>query len=458
MQKPVDVVDVSVAPSGQTDAVESAGPSGRGVLRAGVARKEVLGWAMYDFANSGFTTVVITAVFAAYFVGAVAGGAAWGPLLWTSTLAVSYAIVMLTMPALGAWADVRAAKKRLLMWVTALCVLGTAALALVQPGDLVLACVLVVIANTAYSWGESTSYAFLPELATPKGMGRVSGWGWGLGYAGGMLTLGLCLAYVLQAQAKGEAAASFVPVTMLITAAVYGLAATTTFALLKERASPQPMAAQQSGLRASLAQLKRTWAQAQHFTDFKWLLACTACYQAGVAVAITLAAIYAEQVIGFEPSETMVLIFVLNIAAMLGALGFGYVQDALGHKRVLAITLLGWTATCFIAALSTDKASFWWAAGLAGVCMGSSQSCGRAMAGLFAPPQQLGEFYGLWSFATRLAAIVGPVMYGLITWALDGNQRVAIAATGLLFVAGLVLLKPIDVARGQAAAHSTHSA
>ena len=422
------------------------------LLNPGVARTEVFGWAMYDFANSGFTTVVITAVFAAYFVGGVAGGEAWGPLLWTSTLAVSYAIAMLTMPALGAWADGRGAKKKLLMVVTALCVVSTCALALVQPGDLVLACVVVVLANTAYSLGESTSYAFLPELASPKGMGRVSGWGWSLGYAGGMTTLGLCLVYVLQAQAKGEVAASFVPVTMLMTAGVYGLAAMVTFALLKERAQPHMQITQQGGLKASLAQLKRTWAQAQDFTDFKWLLLCTVLYQAGVAVTITLAAIYAEQVIGFLPSETMALIFVLNIAAMVGAFCFGYLQDIMGHKRTLAITLVGWTITCIVAALSTDKASFWWAAGLAGVCMGSSQSCGRAMAGLFAPPKQLGEFYGLWSLATRLAAIVGPVMYGLITWALDGNQRVAIGATALLFVAGLVALKPINMARGHAAA------
>jgi UMF1 family MFS transporter len=428
------------------------------LLNPGVARTEVFGWAMYDFANSGFTTVVITAVFAAYFVGSVADGEAWGPLLWTSTLAVSYAIAMLTMPALGAWADGRGAKKKLLMVVTALCVVSTCALALVQPGDLVLACVVVVLANTAYSLGESTSYAFLPELASPKGMGRVSGWGWSLGYAGGMTTLGLCLVYVLQAQAKGEVAASFVPVTMLMTAGVYGLAAMVTFALLKERAQPHMQTTQQGGLKASLAQLKRTWAQAQDFTDFKWLLLCTVLYQAGVAVTITLAAIYAEQVIGFLPSETMALIFVLNIAAMVGAFCFGYLQDIMGHKCTLAITLVGWTITCIVAALSTDKASFWWAAGLAGVCMGSSQSCGRAMAGLFAPPKQLGEFYGLWSLATRLAAIVGPVMYGLITWALDGNQRVAIGATALLFVAGLVALKPINMARGHAAAQQHQSA
>ena len=167
-----------------TVAKASSSPARSSTLNAGVRKREVFGWAMYDFANSGFTTVVITAVFSAYFVGAVAQGAAWGALAWTTTLGVSYALVMLSMPALGAWADLHGAKKRLLGWVTLLCLVSTAALAWVQPGDLVLACILVVVANTAFSWGESVSYAFLPELAKPEAMGKVSGWGWGLGYAG----------------------------------------------------------------------------------------------------------------------------------------------------------------------------------------------------------------------------------------------------------------------------------
>jgi UMF1 family MFS transporter len=185
------------------------------------------------------------------------------------------------------------------------------------------------------------------------------------------------------------------------------------------------------------------------YRDFTQLLACAVAYQGGVAVAITLAAIYAEQVIGFQPQETMVLIFVLNIAAFVGALVFGHVQDRLGHKLTLSLTLLGWVATCFIAALSTDKATFWWAAGIAGFCMGSSQSSGRAMAGLMVPPQRLAEFFGLWTFAIRLASILGPLMYGLITWLSDGNQRLAIGATSLLFVLGLVLLMPVNVERGR---------
>ncbi|MET3916712.1 UMF1 family MFS transporter [Variovorax sp. OAS795] len=421
-------------------------------LNPGVRKREVFGWAMYDFANSGYTTVVITAVFAAYFVGGVAKGAPWAAFAWTAALSVSYAIVMLSMPAIGAWADRRAAKKRVLAVATAGCVLGTAALAL-TPGfsgttGVAVAMGLVIVSNTFYSYGESLTGAFLPELATAEGMGKVSGWGWAFGYVGGMLALGTCLAYVLASQAKGLPASHFVPVTMLITAAIYGTAACATFALLPERARPRATDTASSAWR----QLRATFREARAYRDFMWLLVCTVCYQGGVAVAITLAAIYAEQVIGFVASETMVLIFVLNIAAAVGAFSFGYVQDRIGHKIALAGTLVAWIAVCVIAALATTKGAFWWAAAIAGLAMGSSQSAGRAMTGYLAPPRQLAEFFGLWTFATRLASIIGPLMYGAITWAAGGNQRIAILSTAVLFIAGLVLLLPVDMARGRQAA------
>ncbi len=420
-------------------------------LNPGVRRRELLGWALYDFANSGYTTVVITAVFATYFVSGVAGGASWATLAWTLGLSLSYAIVMLTMPGLGAWADRHAAKKRLLMLITLGCVLTTAALAWVQPGQVAVGLVLLVASNTFYSWGESLTAAFLPELARPEAMGRVSGWGWALGYVGGMLTLGICLAYVLSAQARQEPASQFVPVTLWITAAIYALAACATFALMKEHALPEPNAVRQ-GLGASLWRLRQTWHDSRPYQDFRQLLACAVAYQAGVAVAIALAAIYAEQVVGFAPQETMVLIFVLNVAAFAGAFVFGHVQDALGHKKALGLTLAGWIVTCVLAAASTTKGLFWVAAAVAGVFLGSSQSAGRAMAGLMVPAHRLAEFFGLWTFAIRLASILGPLSYGLITWATGGNHRLAIGATSLFFALGLWLLRPVDMARGTAMA------
>ncbi|MFY8084079.1 MAG: MFS transporter [Rubrivivax sp.] len=426
-------------------------------LNPGVRRREVFGWAAYDFANSGYTTVVLTAVFSAYFVGGVAGGADWATFAWTLTLAASSLLVMLTMPALGAYADLRAAKKRLLVLSTVGCVLATAALANAGPGDILWAVVFVILSNAFFSYGESLIAAFLPELARPNSLGRVSGWGWSFGYFGGMLALGASLGYVLWAQAQGLPAAHFVPVTMLLTAGIYAGASLLTFALLRERAQPQAAGlavagAGGAGLAASLAQLARTWRQARRYRDFTALLACAVAYQAGISVVVALAAIYAEQALGFKQTDTMMLIFLVNIAAAAGAFAWGYVQDRIGHVRAIAITLVGWIVMTLLAALATTAPLFWGAAVIAGLCMGSSQSAGRALAGALAPEQQRAEFYGLWTFAIRLSAIIGPLTYGLITLLSAGNHRLAIISTGLFFVLGLVLLRKVNVARGMAAA------
>lgn len=415
-------------------------------LNPGVKKREVFGWAMYDFANSGYTTVVLTAVFNAYFVGVVADGASWGTLAWTVALGLSNLLVMLTMPAMGAYADLRAAKKRLLMLTTAACVLATLALAWVGRHDVALAVVAIVLSNLFYSYGEALTAAFLPELARRDALGKVSGWGWSFGYFGGMLSLGLSLGYVIWAQGQGQKAEQFVPITMVITAAVYAAASLATFALLRERAVPQ--AGEAHGVRDSLARLAGTWHQAQRFRDFSWLLATAVAYQAGIAVVIALAAVYAEQVLGFKQTETMMLVFLVNVASAVGAFAFGYWQDRTGHRRALAFTLVGWIVMCVLAAMAQTAALFWVAAVIAGLCMGSSQSAGRAMAGLLAPPAQLAEFFGLWAFATRLSAIIGPVTYGLVTWLTLGNHRLAIASTALFFVAGLLLLRRVDVDRG----------
>ena len=425
-------------------------------LNSGVTRREVFGWAMYDFANSGYTTVVLTAVFNAYFVGVVADGAAWGTLAWTLALGLSNALVMLTMPALGAYADARGAKKKLLVACTAGCVLSTALLAEVGRGDLALAVLAVVLSNLFYAYGESLNAAFLPELARREAMGRVSGWGWSFGYVGGMLTLGLSLAYVLWAQGMGLPATHFVPMTMLITALVYGLASLVTFWLLKERAQPQPVAVGGTAPGA-WKRLARTWHEARRFEDFRSLLSCAFFYQAGISVVIALAAVYAEQVLGFAQTDTMALIFLVNIAAAVGAFAFGHWQDRIGHRRALAITLYGWIVMTLLAVAATSAPLFWVAAVMAGLCMGSSQSAGRAMAALFAPADRMAEFFGLWTVAVRLSAIVGPITYGLVTLVTGGNHRIAILSTGIFFVLGLWVLRRVDMERGMAAASASAS-
>src|SRR3989304_2676792 len=200
---------------------------------------------MYDFANSGYTTVVLTAVFNAYFVGVVAGDGAdksgAGTLLWTVAMAITNLLVLASAPVLGAIADHGAHKKRFLAFTTIGCVLFTAALGFVGRGDVALGMPLVILASLMFASGENFIAAFLPEIASQKEMGRISGYGWSLGYVGGLLVLGLCLAYIQWAQARGESAAQFVPATMLITAAAFAVASLPPFLWLRERARPQPL-------------------------------------------------------------------------------------------------------------------------------------------------------------------------------------------------------------------------
>jgi UMF1 family MFS transporter len=410
---------------------------------------------MYDFANSGYTTVVITAIFNAYFVAVIAGGAPWATFAWTATLAASYALVVVSAPALGAWADLRAAKKRLLLATTLGCIVATAALAFTGPGTLVLAIVLMVVSNTCYATGENLGAAFLPELARPEALGKVSGWGWSLGYLGGLVALGLCLAWVAAAQARGETAAQFVPGTLLITAALFGLAALPTFLLLRERAVPQGDADPRGGLRAGLARLHETLAHASRYRDLARLLVCIVFYQAGVQTVIALAAVYATQALGFGTQQTLAMLLVVNVTAAIGAFAFGHVQDRLGHSRTLAITLWLWIATVAVAWLAEGEALFWVAANLAGLGLGAAQSAGRALVGWLSPPARRAEFFGLWGFAVKLASILGPLTYGAIVWASGGGQRTAMLATGMFFVVGLWVLRGIDVPRGRAAALAT---
>jgi UMF1 family MFS transporter len=248
-----------------------------------------------------------------------------------------------------------------------------------------------------------------------------------------------------------------VPVVMLITAAIYGLASIATFALLRERATsaPESSAVRGGGVLAVLPRLAQTWRQAQRYRDLRRLLICCACYQAGISAVITLAAVYAEQVLGFKQAATMLLVFMVNVAAVAGAFTCGYWQDRVGHKRTLAFILAGWVLMTLLAGLATGPALFWVAAVIAGLCMGSSQSAGRAMVGLLTPSDRRAEFFGLWSFAIQLSVGIGPLTYGLITMLTGGNHRIAILSTSLFFVVGLWLLRPVDMARGQRAAHET---
>ena len=420
--------------------------SKRSVLARDVRPIEVWAWAMYDFANSGYTTVVITAVFNAYFVASVAGNARWATLAWTLSLSVSYVLIMLMGPAIGSYCDRNNAKKQVLLITTAGCVLATGLLGMVGPGEVALGVGLIVLSNTFFGLGENVIAAFLPELAKGKAFGRVSAWGWSLGYVGGLVSLGASLAYITWARGRGHGAEQFVPVTMGITAVLFLVASLPAFVFLRERSMDADGRAQ------TPIRLSQWGREAARFPDLSRFLLCIVLYQAGVQAVIALAAIYAQQAMKFDTRDTLVLILVVNVTASIGAFAGGYLQDRIGHIRTVAITLAGWCVMVILAWFATTPGLFWVAANVAGVCLGSSQAAGRALVGYMSPHSRRAEFFGFWGMAVKVASILGPLTYGLVTWLTNNQHRIAMLITGVFFLLGLTVLSGIDVKRGRIAA------
>ena len=423
-----------------------------------VLKREIFGWAMYDFANSGYTTVVMTTIFSAYFVAVVAGTSmenGTATLLWTVAVAASNALVVLSAPVVGAIADFSARKKLFLGFTTVGCVVFTGLLATAGPNDIWLAILLIVLSNYMFSSGENFIAAFLPEISPQETMGRISAYGWTLGYFGGLSVLGICLVYVQWAEKQGYTAEYYVPGTMLIVAAAFALASMPTFIWLRERAIAQPHASPIHYVHAGFARLRHTIHHARHYKDLFRFLITLMVYHCGINTVVVLAAVYAQQVMGFTTNDNIILILVVNITAAIGAFLFGLVEDRIGSKNTLIITLLIWSAATILAFFVEDRIWFWVVANLVGIALGSSQSAGRAIVGLFSPPQRCGEFFGLWGLATKLAAIIGPLSYGAITHLTHGQHRWALLSTTLFFIVGLLLLATVNEQRGRTAVYLT---
>ncbi len=414
---------------------------------------------MFDFANSGYTTVVLTAIYNAYFVGVIARASdadnGTATLLWTLAMGIANFFVLASAPVIGAIADHRAWKKHFLLMTTIGCVVFTGLLGLAGPGDIGLAMLLVILASFMFASGENLIAAFLPEIARQDDMGRISGYGWTLGYIGGLLVLGLCLGYIAWAETQGQGAAQYVPVTLWITAGAFALTALPTFLWLRERAAPAPLPPGEGYVAAGLLRVRRTLSEARRFRDLFRFLGAFAIYSCGINTVVVLAAVYAQQVMGFDTQETILLIMVVNVTAAAGAFLFGQFQDRLGSVRTLALTLLLWIAALVLAYATESRASFWLVANLVGLALGSSQSAGRALVGQFSPPERAAEFFGLWGLAGKLAGIIGPVSYGVIAWLSRGDHRLALLSTTIFFIAGLALLLTVNEGRGRAAARSS---
>jgi MFS transporter, UMF1 family len=439
------------------------------VTRSTAGKGEVFSWAMYDFANSAYTTVVATTMFNPYFVKVVAGPASGlpagqGTLVLTIGICLSSTFIVLTAPIIGTIGDALACKKKLLLAMTILCVATTAGLSQIGPGAYVGGVLLLALSNFAFGSAENLIAAFLPEIASKEDMGKISAFGWAIGYIGGLSTLALCLMYVSHAQKLGQHAQDFVPVTMLITAAFYAIGALPTFLFVRERSVPQGEPGT-NYLTVGFKRLARTLEHARHYQDLFRFLITLLVYSCGTATVVALASVYAQEAMGFSEQQSVILIFVVNITAAIGAFGIGFIQDKLGSVRTLCIALCLWSCATIAAFFCTSVSAFWVIANVIGLAMGASGSAGRALVGVFSPPGRSGEFFGLWGLAGKLAAAVGPLCFGLVTSLTHGmvppggvapdnafSYRLAILSTTVFFVLGLVLLLTVNEKRGRAAA------
>jgi MFS transporter, UMF1 family len=403
-----------------------------------VARCEIFGWCCFDFANSSFTTIIITVVYAVYFNSVVAAGDPHAEGWWGTALAVSQLCAILLGPFLGAVADATARKKAFLFVTALVCSLGTASLAFVGPGEVALALALVIVANLAFSLSENLCSAFLPEISTPETAGRISGYGWSFGYFGGLLSLVLALVML-----KGlEWPATW---TFLMTGAFFLCASLPTQLLLRERARPRRLGPGESFVGLAFAQLRDMRHELPRHRTLALFLGSMTLFLAGLSAVVAFAAVFATRALDMTQDEIIKLFIVLQLAGVAGALGFGYLQDKIGAKIALVLSLLQWIVVCVWAWRCQTKGEFFLIGIVAGAAMGSLQSAGRAVVSTLTPAGRAGEFFGYWGFFGKLAGIVGPLVFGWIATATDVRQ--AILVNALFFAAGLALLLPLSLKR-----------
>ena len=406
-------------------------------------RREVFGWAMFDFANSSFTTTIVTVYFSLYFKKSVAAGssAAWG---WTN--GISLMIVVLAAPILGALSDFSGAKKRFLTVTWLGCVAGTAMLALVEPGDLLLGAGLFIIANACFSAGENFIAAFLPEIAAPENVGRVSGYGWSIGYFGGIGSVALCAAF-----SAGLGPVEANRVVCLVTAAFFLVAGVPTMLWLRERGIRRPKPPGESYLGIGFRRVAQTWRHVRRYRQLFRFLCVFLVFNCGVLTVVAFSVIFAEEALGFsKETEIPTLFIVINVAAAIGALGFGYLQDRIGSRRVIQATLVIWIVAVLGAAEAPSKSAFWVAGILVGVAIGSTQSASRALVGLFSPESRSGEFLGFWGSFGKLSGVIAIPLFGVISDAFD--PRTAVRVCAIWFVLGFLGMFLIDEQEGRRAA------
>ncbi len=410
--------------------------------------RERFAWCLYDFANSAFVTIMITAFYGRYFTDVIARGSRAPATLWGLSIGVAQALVALSSPVLGAIAD-RSGRKRMLLRVyTLVNVLACAALGWVEPGmpmAVPLAMLLIVVADVAFEGGYVFYNAYLPELVRSDKVGRLSGYGWALGYVGGLgcLVLVTAAGWVPERyDGSSTGQALRIPVAVAVWFAAFSLPMLT---LVRER-GPAKGAPRGGYVRQSLGDVAETLRYLRGNKDLLKFFLAYLLFTDALETVITFTGKFTGDALGFTPQDTIWLFLVLNVVAAPGAVGFGWVVDRLGGIRSVSLSVVVWVLVVVGSMVVQTKGQFWPVAVLAAIGLGATQSASRAVVVRFVPRDQVARVFGMMTVVGRASAIVGPVVYGVVNDT-TGSARLAVGTVGLFLLASLVLLAGIDEGR-----------
>ena len=420
-------------------------------------RKSIWSWACYDFANSAFTTLVVTFIYATYFTQAIADNETDGTSQWAWAVTITGIVVALLSPYLGALADRGGLRRRFLLFFTAVCVAGSSALYFPLEGQVLLALVVFTIANIAFEMGNVFYNAYLPDLAPREQIGRISGYGWGLGYLGGLCCLVIALFGLVQTETPlfgfGTETGQNIRATNLLVAVWYGVFALPLFIWVKDkRSGPLPSAS--TLVREANAQLVSTFREIRRrYRQVLRFLIARLVYNDGLITVFAFGGIYASTTFGFATEDVIIFGIALNVAAGLGAFVFGHIDDWLGGRTTIVLSLLGLFGFALLAVLTPSETWFWVAGLGAGTLAGPNQAASRSLLGRFVPEEKQNEFYGFFALSGKFTAFLGPALLGIVVQ-MTGSQRWGMATILVFFVVGLALLFRVDEAKGIAGAKS----
>lgn len=424
-------------------------------------KKIIWSWALYDFANSAFTTLVVTFVYSTYFTKSIATDEVLGTNLWSYSISICAILVAILSPFLGALADSYSIRKKIMFVSTLVCVVSTSLL-FFSSSSMLLSIVIFTIANIAFELGTVFCNAYLPEITSSNKIGKVSGFSWGLGYVGGLIALVLALFLFVEVEVPpfglDKDTGENILATNILVSIWFMIFSIPFFLNIKESRSEKKFFSKI--INQAFKNLALTFNEIKKYKNVRNFLIARLVYNDALITLFALGGIYASVTIGFSFNEILFLGIVLNILAGLGAFLFGLIDDKISSQIVIRISILFLIVACMFAALAPElpglsqlllgddlvpvwfstKNIFWTSAILIGFFAGPNQSSSRALMSRITPEDKKNEFFGFYAFSGKATSFLGPLLFAWVSQYFD-SQQAGLLAIMLLFYLGYLIFK-----------------